>query len=301
MITCHLSSKNSVHCGIIRIHEDKTCEIPLLSGHNLSVWPPKTSMFLLQKNLVYPSKEARTSKDSHSIRCFKSGFSGEIYSSAFSQTAFWHRPCKFSPPLSSNAELFHNASKSSEIASRTTDSISRWTLFSFSEKTLGALFGRTQVLLWENSYIFRSHTASRQRKRLKMATGLRKHSTKSQSPNTSSGRRQSQWHEKDRQTLRLGPSTLPFSFNPKISSSTPPAKTCPKRWPATGRNLSIDAPDSRSPQRAFAYGINRSAYSIGSESLYDVSNSSSYTRVPSVCRLLQGLSALPGTQSAFYN
>lgn len=298
---CHLSSKNSVHCGIIRIHEDKTCEIPLLPCSNLPVWSSKASMFNLQTNLVYPSKETRASKDPHSIRCFESGLSGKIHSSAFSQTSSWHRPCKFSPPISSNTEFFYYASKSSETASWATNSISRRTLFPFSEKTLGALFDSTQVLFWKNSYVFGPCTTSRQRKRLKMATSLWEHPSKDQNPNTRSGRRQPQRHEKDRQAPRLGPSALPFSFDPKVSSSTSQAKTGLERRPPTGRHLSIDAPNSRSSRWAFAHRFNRSTHPISSESSYDVSNSSSYKRVPSVHQLLPDLSDLPETQSAVYN
>ncbi len=301
MIMSFLSSKSSVYCGIIRIHEDKTCEISLLSGPGSSVRSSKTSVFFLQKNLVHPSKETRTPKYSYPIRCFKSDLSGKIHSPAFSQTPSWCRPRKLPPPISSNTAPFYCTSRSSEIAFRTTSSVSRWPLFPFSEKALGTLFSCTQVLYWKNSHVFRSPTTSRKRKCRKMATSLREHTSKGQNSNPRSRGRQSQWHEENCQAPWMGSSALSFSFDPKVSSPTPPAKARFKRRPHEGRNLSIDASNPRGSQWAIAHRFNRSTYSISSQSLYYVSNSGGYKRIPSIHQLLSDLPRLSGTQSTIYN
>ena len=149
----HFSSRNQTCCGIIRMHDYKTCEISLLLCSSLSVWSQKTSMFSLQKNLVHPSKEARTAKDSDTIQCFGSDFPGKIHSRSFSQTPARCGSCELPLSIPPNIASFCRTSKLSETTFGTVDLVGRWTLVPLSKETLDLVFNGSQAMQSKSSLL----------------------------------------------------------------------------------------------------------------------------------------------------
>jgi len=114
----HFPSRNWIGCGIIRMHDYKTCEISLLSGSSLSVWSSSKTMFFLQEDLVYSPKEARTAKNSSSARSLKPSFFGKIYARSFGKAPAWYRSVELPPPLPTSLTAFCRASKPSKNSFR---------------------------------------------------------------------------------------------------------------------------------------------------------------------------------------
>ena len=134
----HFPSRNWIYCGIIRMHDYKTCEISLLQGSNLSVRSSSKTMFLLQEDLVHSSKETRTTKNSSSIRPLKSSLLGKIYAWSFSQTKTFHGPIELPSPVPPSLTAFCRTSKPSKNSFRTSCLAVRWSLVPLPQKTMGS-------------------------------------------------------------------------------------------------------------------------------------------------------------------
>ena len=295
-------SRDLVCCGIIRMHEPKTCEITLLQSPDSPVWSSSKTMFLLQENLVDPSEEAWASKNPYSIRRFKPGLSGKIYSGSFGQAPIRCRAGKLPPSIPSDTTPFCRTSKPSEASFRSVNPISRRALLLLSKKTLGLVSYGTQALCRKNSRFFRSHTPSTKGKRCKMVASPRGgHSSQSQSSDLRSCRRQFEWYEETCQTRRMGPPALSFSFDSKIPNPASSAKTSLKGWNHARGHISIDVSNSRGPERTFAQRFNHPTDPISPKSLHHISNPSYAEGLPQIYRLLPSVPDSPGTQSAVHN
>lgn len=294
-------SRDLIDRGIIRMHEQKTCEIVLLSCFNLSVWSAKTSMLDMQTHLVNSPKETWPTKDSYAVRCFKSSLLAKIYPWPFGQASAWGEPGKLPPQISSTLTIFCYVSKSSKASFRLAGLIGRWSFFLLSKKTLGFISHGSQVLYRESSCLLRPCSSTAKRKCRKMAAGLGDYSLKNQSPNTRFGRRQFERYETNRPTRRMGPSALSFSFDSKIPSSTSPTKTDLERRSCARGDLSVDTSNPRNCQWPPTQHVNYSTDSTSSKSAYSISNSSCDARVPLIHKLLQNVSNLPGTQSTLHD
>lgn len=287
--------------GIIRSYENKTCEIPLLSGQNLSIWQEKTPMFSLQTNMVNPPQKTRTSKRTYSSECFESNLFGEIHAQPTSSKAARCRAGKFSPQVLPDSAAFCRKAKSSEISCRTFDFVGRRPLVPLPQQSLDTLSDRIKILFGQNSCIFRSHPPSGKRRRLQMETNFCGHPCRASSANPRNGRRQSQWHDNYCAARRMDPSTLPFSFNSKTSDPTRTEKTCPQRRPGSRRDLPVDSSSSRNQRRNTSEKFVRTLNSIVSFFLWDQTYSSISPGVHSNNRLLPCLSHTSGVKYANYN
>lgn len=297
----HFPSRNQTYCGIIRMHDYKTCEISLLLRSNSSVWSQKTSMFGLQKNLVNPSKETRTTKDSDTSQRFKSDFPGKIYSRSFGQTPTRCGSCELPSPIPSRIASFCRTSKSPETAFGPINLVSRRTLVPLSKETLDLVFNGSQAMQGKNSLLSRSCSSFRQRKQNWMGSGIQGYSFSSQIPYSGFGRRQFKRHEENRQTRGLGASALSFSSDSKIPSSTPPAKTRLERRRYAGRNLSAHPSDLGNSQWIPTQGVDYKIRPISQKSSHNISNPSHGSGIPKVHKLLPCLPDSSGTESAIHN
>src|SRR3989338_197678 len=295
-------SRSWIYCGIIRMHDYKTCEISLLLCSNSSVWSSKTSMLGLQTNLVSPPKETRTPENSHPSRRFKAGLLGKVHAWTFSQTPIRRGSSELPPPIPSNTTQFCSTSESSEAFFRPVDSFGRWTLLLFSKKGLGFVSYSAQVLYRKNSHFLRPHTSSGKRKFRKIGTGPGGgYSSGNQAPNSRSCRRQFEWYEETCQVQRMDSPALSFSFDSKIPNPASPTKTRFERRSHAGRDISINSSSSRGSQWVATKQFNRSINSTRQKSLYHVSNPGNGERIPSVYKLLSSVQNLSGTRSAIYN
>ncbi len=160
----HFPSRYSICCGIIRSYENKTCEIPLLSGSNLSFRSSKEAMFFLQKNLVNSAPKTWTSKRSYPFKYFKPGFFRKVYLESTGSTATWSRFVGIPPQISADATAFYRWAQSSKNTFWATDFVSRWSLVPLLQKTVDFISRCIKILLWKNSHLFGSAPSSRQRR-----------------------------------------------------------------------------------------------------------------------------------------
>jgi hypothetical protein len=157
-------------------------------------------------------------------------------------------------------------------------------------------------LYGQESCLPRSNSHSKTRERRPVATSVgRGYPTKSQASNSGVCRRQFEWHEETRQVRRVGSSTMPFSFDPKIPNPISQTTTFFEGWSLAGRYLPVNTSSSRDAQRALARHFHRSTDPISQESLHCISYSSYGARIPIVHKLLPNISNTSGTQSTIHN
>ena len=145
MIMGRFPSRRLVYCGIIRIHEDKTCEIPLLSCSILSLWSSASPMLFLQEDLVNSSQKTRTSKCSYLFKHFESSVLREVHTISTDSTATQLASIKSASPIPSGVESFCYRSKSSRITFWAINFISRRSLVPFSWQALDSIFNGIKV------------------------------------------------------------------------------------------------------------------------------------------------------------
>ena len=146
MVKGHFPSRNLNSAGIIRMHEYKTCEIPLLSGSNSSVRSSKKTMHSLQKDLVNSSKETRASEDSDLSQSLESDFSKRLHASTFGSSSAACGLVKFPSSVSTNAQPFCRSPLFSEDTFWTADFARRRSLLPVSQKALGLILNSPQIL-----------------------------------------------------------------------------------------------------------------------------------------------------------
>lgn len=287
--------------GIIRSYENKTCEIPLLSGQNLSIWQEKTPMFSLQTNMVNPSQKTRTSKRAYSSECFESNLFGEIHAQPTSSKAARGRAGEFSPQVPSGSATFYRKAKPSKISCRTSDFVGRRPLVPLPQQSLDTLSNRVKILFRKNSCIFRSHPPSGKRRRFQVETNFCGHPCRAASANPWNGRRQSQRHDNYRAARKMDSSTLSFSFNSQTPNPTRAEKTCSQRRSSSRRDLPIDSSSSRNQGRNTSEKFIRTLNSAISFFLWNQTYPSIGSRVHSNNRLLPCLSHTSGVKYANHN
>ncbi len=249
MIKDHFPSRNFSRYRIIRMHEYKTCEIPLLSGFNSSVRSSEKTMYFVQKDLVDSPKETGTSVDSDFSPSFESNFFERLHASTVGSSSAECGPVKFSPPISTSTQPFCRSSLSSKDTFRATHFTCRRPLLSVSQKALGFVLNSTQILPRKNSCLSRPCPSSRKGRSSSLETGFLSNPSESPAPHKSPCSRQSQRYEAYRQTRKLAPSTLPFSSHLEISNSISSWQARPQRRKNQGRNLSVDSSNPRNLRR----------------------------------------------------
>ena len=295
------SSKNLVCRGIIRMHGHKTCEIPLLSVSDLPVWSSKTPMLGLQKNLVDPSKETWTSEASYAIGRIEPSLPRKIRRQSSGQAPLRHSIGYFPLPISASPQPLRRAPKSPQIALRSAYTLSRRNLVPLSKETLDFASHGTQVLQGQSSRFPRSRTSIRQRRQDRLATGVRNHSAGSQSSNSRPRRRQFKWHEENRQTRRMGASTLPFSLDSKVPNPVPPSHTQAQRRSCTRRNLSADSSSPRNRERIYLGRFFGTTDTIHPNFLWYSPHSGCGAGLPYFGKVLPHLFDTSGAKPAAYN
>ena len=294
-------SRNMIYYGIIRMHENKTCEISLLLCSNLSVWSQKTSMLGLQTNLVYPSKETRTSKAPHAVERLKPGLPRKIRCQSFGQASLRHSITDLSLPISTSLEPFYCTSKFSKITLRSAYPVSRRALVPLSKEALDSASDGDQVVSRKNSVFSRSCTSLRQRRQNGLATGLCDRPAGAQSPYSRSRRRQFEWHEEDRQTRRMGSPALSLSLDSEIPNSVPPPNAQTQRRSCARRNLSADSSSSRNYQRISFKRFTGTTNTSYPNFLWHSPHSGCSPRLPSISKVLPHVSNASGVEPAKHN
>jgi len=301
MIKWYFTSRRLMDCGIIRMHGHKTCEIPLLSCSDSSVWSSSATMFCLQENMVDPSKETRASDRSNLSQRLKPDLLGRIYSSSSGQTASWRRFVKLSPQISSGVKSVCRSSKSSKAPFRSTGLISRRALVSLPKHALGLVSDCTQALLRQDSRLSGSYAPSRTGRSHKMETSFRSYSSGAAISNSSPHRRQPSRHETYRQAKRVDSSTVSLPFNAQTPDPTRPQKNSPQRRICPGRNLPDGSPSSRHSQRIYPRDLACTIELLDSNLLRHSTHSSCRTRIYPSRKILSSLSDSSGIKPSGHN
>ena len=301
MVKGLFSSRNLNDYGIIRMHEYKTCEIPLLSVSNPSVRSSKKTMHSLQKDLVNSSQETWASDDSDFSQSLEPNFSARLHASTSGSSSSACGLVKFSPPVSTSAQPLCRSSLSSKDTFWATDFISRRTLLFIPQKALGFVLNSTQIVSRKNSHLSRSCPSSGQGRSGSLETSFLNHSAGGQILHKSPCSGQSERYEAYRQTRKLAPSTLPFSSHSEIPNSISPWPTRPQRRKSKRRNLSVDSSNPRNLRRIGFQLFTRSINSNSSNVLWHSTHSSYGARFSSICPIFPNVSSTSKIKLTYNN
>lgn len=238
-------SRYLVQYGIIRMHGYKTCEISLLWFSDLSIRSSKTSMFNMQANLVNSSEKTWKTKTSNAIGRFETSLSRKIWCQSPGQAQVFNSTGHISLSISASPQSLCCASKPAKTTIRSAHSFGRRALVPLREKTLDSASYGTQILQRKNGRFSRSGSSIRQRRQNRLATSLCNDSAWAQNPYLRSRCRQSQRHEENCQTRRMGSAALSLSPHSEISNPVPSSNTQAQRRSRTRRNLSAYPSSSR--------------------------------------------------------
>ncbi len=203
--------------GIIRMYEHKTCEVPLLPCRYSSIWAPASSMLQLQTDLDNSTEEARSASNSNAAQYFQPSISGKIHPSTFDSTTSWHAFAEPSVPIPPSVAQSCDSAQLAKPSSGTFDSSGRWTAIPLSQKAMGTVFDRGEILFRKNCRLFRSHASPRQGRCLPMGASFGRSARKRSGTDSGVSRRQFERHEENCQKARLGPSALPFPSDTEIA------------------------------------------------------------------------------------
>ena len=131
---------------IIRMHDNHTCEISVLSCKNSPLWSKTASMQFLPKNLDYTPSQARpTGSANHDV--FDSPCShGEAKSQRpGSRKEIPHDSAGFELSLPSNARALHREACLATSPARTSHPVGRWALVRIRKSSLDSLPGRGET------------------------------------------------------------------------------------------------------------------------------------------------------------
>ena len=301
MVKGHFPSRNLNSAGIIRMHEYKTCEIPLLSGSNSSVRSSKKTMHSLQKNLVNSSKETRASDDSGLSQSLESDFFERLHTSTSGSSSSACGLVKLSSPVSTSTQPLCRSPLSSKDPFWITDFTRRRSLLSVPQKALGLILNSPQILPRKNSRLSRSCPFPRQGRSRSLETSFLNHSSKGQISHKSPCSGQPERYETNRQTRKLVPSTLPFSSHPEISNSISPWQACSQRWKSQRRNLSVDSSNPRNLRRICFQSFTRSVNPNRSNVLWHSTHTGDGAGIPLLNPIFPNVSNASGIEFTYNN
>src|SRR5438132_11739571 len=105
-------------CGIIRVYEHSTCEIPLLSGQNLALWRPAPAVRSLQKNLDDSPPQARSPSYPDARPNPQPDLSRTVHASAPVQPPVSGSPAEFPLSISTSASALCDPRQSPSTSPR---------------------------------------------------------------------------------------------------------------------------------------------------------------------------------------
>ena len=272
------------------MHEHKTCEIPMLSSSNSSIWSSKKTMQFLQKNVVDSPKETRTPNHSDLSQNFEPSFFGRLSASPPGRAVSWCKSVEFSPSISSSSQSISRSPEFPRDFSRSSDLVGRWALVSLSKQALGFVSDRSQSLQRQNRDLPRPVAFPRQRRVLPMERSFLRHTSGTAYSNSCSRSRQSSRHEAHCQARRMGPSALSFSSAHQAPNSTRSQKDNPQGRARPRRYLSNDSSSSPYLRRIHTRNIACTIDSLDRDLLRHATYSGRRSRIYSIREVLPCLS-----------
>ena len=286
----YLPSISLINYEIIRIYENKTCEISLLFCPSSPIWAPQTSMFCLQKDMVDPKEKTGSPQCQIYSQRVKTSLSREIHPSSASQTAAWYATFKLSTSISSNITSICCPSLCSPNTFWKTNFVSRRPLVHLSKQTLGSLFNCFKIPIRQKGCISGSNFTFRPRRSYAVAKSFCCNPRRTPVTNTRLSRRQPSRNETYRKTRKLDTSTLPFSFTFKASRIKKTHQTFTQRRKYPRRNLPVDSPSNRNSGRITSQHFARTFNPDKQVFLWNSMNPSNGQRIHSICQILPSVS-----------
>jgi len=277
---------------IIRIYENKKCEIPLLFCPSSPIRAPQTSMLCMQKDMVNPKEKTRTTQCQMYSKCVKASLSRKVFPSSACQASAWNETFKFSPSISSNIKSICCSSLCPTNSFWKTNFVSRWPLVHLSKQTLGSLFNRFKISIRQKGYFSRSNFTCRSRRSSALAQSFCCNPCGTTVTNRCLSRRQPSRNEAYCKTRKLDTSTVPFSFTSETSRNKKTYQIFTQRRKYSRRNLSIDSPGNRNSGRITFKRCTRTLNPDKQVFLWNPANPSNGQRMHSICQILPRISNL---------